>query len=267
MRYLLRCAPAALLVTALAGCAAGVPSVVRPAAHQVSIAPVSTTTTSAPATTTTAAAKPAAAAPAGQPLPLPFDTGSATQVITVVASGTSATTARLRAWTKVPGGWRPVTGDIPADLGTAGLTRHPSESLSATPIGSFTLTRAFGHDANPGTALPYLKTTPDDWWISQPGPLYNTEQRCASDCAFDTSDSSRNPNEHLYYEVPYYDYAVVIDYNTARPVVQGAGSAFFLHVSTGKPTQGCVAIPAADLLRVMRWLTPAAAPRILIGTS
>lgn len=257
MRYLARCASATLLVTTLsvttlAGCAASGSPAVRPAAQQVSLPP----------TTTTAAT---VAAPTGRPLPLTADTGSATQVITVVASRTSATTAQLREWTKVPGGWQPVSGNIPADLGSAGLTTHPSETLPATPIGSFTLTHAFGRDADPGTALPYLRTTPNDWWISQLGPLYNTHQRCAVHCAFDTSDRKRNPNEHLYYEIPYYDYAVVIDYNTGPHIVQGAGSAFFLHVTTHRPTLGCVAIPVDDLLPLMRWLNPADHPRIVIG--
>ena len=80
-------------------------------------------------------------------------------------------------------------------------------------------------------------------------------------CAFTQGD----PNEHLYYEQPYYNYAVVIDYNRA-PVVQGAGSAFFLHVTVGAPTPGCVSIDEADLVALLRWLTPAGHPRILIGT-
>jgi L,D-peptidoglycan transpeptidase YkuD (ErfK/YbiS/YcfS/YnhG family) len=62
--------------------------------------------------------------------------------------------------------------------------------------------------------------------------------------------------------------SVVIDYNTRNApggVRQGAGSAFFLHVTDGAPTAGCVAVPEAKLVSLMRWLTPAAHPRILIG--
>jgi L,D-peptidoglycan transpeptidase YkuD (ErfK/YbiS/YcfS/YnhG family) len=129
-------------------------------------------------------------------------------------------------------------------------------------MGSFTLTEAFGHDPDPGARLPYVHTTPADWWISQVGPLYNTMQHCSSDCPFAQGD----PNEHLYYETPYYNYAVVIDYNRA-PVTQGAGSAFFLHVTVGAPTQGCVSIAQSQLVRIMRWLDPRDHPRILIGTA
>ena len=164
----------------------------------------------------------------------------------------------------MPGGWQRVGPAVHAWFGSDGLTRHASESRSATPIGSFTLTHAFGRLADPGTSLPYVRTTPADWWISQAGPLYNTRQRCSSHCSFTQGD----PNEHLYYTVPFYRYAVVIDYNTRNSptgVVQGAGSAFFLHVTVGAPTQGCISIAQAQLVRLLRWLSPSGHPRILIG--
>ena len=202
-----------------------------------------------------------AASPLGQSLPLNLPTYAATQVITVVATSASATVATLQAWDKAPGGaWTARGPSITAHLGSAGLSAHPSESVSATPLGSFSLTRAFGADANPGSGLPYHQTTPADWWISQPGALYNTMQTCESSCPFTQGD----PNEHLYYETPFYNYAVVINYNTA-PVVAGAGSAFFLHVTDGTPTAGCVSIPQTNLLTIMKWLSGSAQPRILIG--
>jgi L,D-peptidoglycan transpeptidase YkuD (ErfK/YbiS/YcfS/YnhG family) len=185
-------------------------------------------------------------------------------VVTVVAPSTGSTQATVQAWRKVAGGWRKVGGAVPAWVGSQGLSRHPSESRSATPIGSFTLTQAFGRDADPGTALPYFRTRPSDWWISEPGPLYNTHQRCASGCGFTQGD----PNEHLSAITPEYDYAAVIDYNTRNApggVTQGAGSAFFLHVANGSPTAGCVAIPRGELVRILDWLRPAAHPRIVIG--
>ena len=57
---------------------------------------------------------------------------------------------------------------------------------------------------------------------------------------------------------------MVIDYNRF-PVVAGAGSAFFLHVTNNQPTAGCVAISAYALNVVMRWLDPALHPVISIG--
>jgi L,D-peptidoglycan transpeptidase YkuD (ErfK/YbiS/YcfS/YnhG family) len=207
------------------------------------------------------------AAATGQPLPLQFRTHNATKVITVTAHSRASTTARLQAWTKAAGGgWIKHGRSVFAHVGSDGLSVHASEYKSATPIGSFTLTHAFGRNADPGTRLSYFRTRPSDWWISQSGPLYNTHQRCSSGCAF----RQGSPNEHLYYVTPYYNYAVVIDYNTRNSptgVVQGRGSAFFLHVhpaGTGA-TAGCVSIPQARLVSLMRWLNPGAHPRILIG--
>ena len=239
---------------------AGAPA--RSDAAAPAAAPRPTTPAPAPARTTT----PPPAPVRGSALPLGFGTGDATRVVTVVAGWAGSTTATLQAWNRAPGGgWLRYGPAVTAHVGADGLSSSPSESRSATPIGSFTLTQAFGAYANPGTGLPYLHTTPADWWISQPGALYNTLQQCSGSCPF----TQGSPNEHLYYETPYYDYAVVIDYNTpnAGPVRQGAGSAFFLHVTDGTPTAGCVAIPMANLVPIMRWLTPSAHPRILLGVS
>ncbi len=198
----------------------------------------------------------------GQALPLPYSTGSASRVVTVVAGSTGSTTATVQAWDRAPGGgWLRHGAAVAAHVGSQGLTTQPSESLSATPIGSFTLTQAFGRAANPGTALPYFAVNSQDWWVSDVNSsLYNTHQHCAA-CSFNTSVS-----ENLYGAGAVYDYAVVIDYNRF-PVHAGAGSAFFLHVTDGGATAGCVAIPRSDLVSIMRWLTPAAAPRILIGVA
>jgi L,D-peptidoglycan transpeptidase YkuD (ErfK/YbiS/YcfS/YnhG family) len=65
------------------------------------------------------------------------------------------------------------------------------------------------------------------------------------------------------HQVPAYDYAAVIAYNTAR--VRGLGSAIFLHVGTGGSTAGCVSLPYSELVKVLRWLRPAANPRIAIS--
>jgi L,D-peptidoglycan transpeptidase YkuD (ErfK/YbiS/YcfS/YnhG family) len=199
-------------------------------------------------------------------LPLGYPTGNATRVITATAPSTGSTSGTVQAWQRSGAGWVRYGAAMTAYFGSDGLTTAPSESRSATPIGSFTLTQAFGALPNPGTALPYRQTTVADWWISEPGPLYNTEQHCSAGCAF----AQGAPNEHLVTERPYYNYAVVIDDNTTNSptgVRQGAGSAFFLHVTTYSPTAGCVSIPQDRLVELLRWLAPAAHPRILIGVS
>src|SRR5690242_13756731 len=133
-----------------------------------------------------------AAGPLSQ-LPLNLHTGNATQVITVVATAADAATAQLQAWEKAnnnSGSWQRVGPVITAHVASGGLTRMPREDLSATPEGSYTLTQAFGKLPNPGTSMPFVQVTAADWWISQPGPLYNTHQVCTAACPFTTG----NPN-------------------------------------------------------------------------
>jgi L,D-peptidoglycan transpeptidase YkuD (ErfK/YbiS/YcfS/YnhG family) len=48
--------------------------------------------------------------------------------------------------------------------------------------------------------------------------------------------------------------------------VPGLGSGIFVHVQTGRSTNGCISLRRPALLRVIRWLSPAAHPRIVIGT-
>ena len=199
--------------------------------------------------------------PSGRALPLAFDTGSATKVITVVASSTRSTSATLQAWNRAPGGgWLPFRAAVYAHVGSDGLTTTPSEGASATPIGSFGLTQAFGRAANPGTALPYFVAGPQDWWVSDASSrVYNTHQICSAACPFNTA-----AGENLYQAGYVYTYAVVIDYNRF-PARAGAGSAFFLHVTDGGATAGCVSVPQATLVSLLSWLDPSAHPRILIG--
>lgn len=179
------------------------------------------------------------------------------QVITVQAASTHSRTAVVRTWhLDADGHYLQVHQPVMAEVGVNGV-RPTREGLGRTPVGVFTLTRAFGSDPNDGTRLPYVRTGPDDWWDENPASVrYNELVR--------STVSPGGASERLYYSGLSYSRAVVINYNM-DPVVKGAGSGFFLHVSLGVATEGCVAIPAADLRWVMRWLNPKEDPVISIG--
>jgi len=184
-----------------------------------------------------------------------------TQVVTVVASSAAATVATLTAWQWGPTGWSRALGPVSARVGSAGIGAA-SEYVSRTPAGTHGLTEAFGRAANPGTALPYRAVDGNDWWVSDvDSPRYNQYARCAPG----TCDFDERRSENLYRAGAVYDHAVVIDYNRAG--LRGAGSAFFLHVTNGQATAGCVAVDAAQLQALMRWLDPHAAPVVAIGVA
>ena len=173
------------------------------------------------------------------------------------AASSHARTAVLRTWQlDADGHYVRVDGPFVAFVGWRGIG-HTVEGAERTPSGVFTLTQAFGNEANNGTRLQYFRAGPDDWWDEDPNSAHYNRHVISR-------DSPGAGSENLFYSGAAYAHAVVINYNM-NPVVKGAGSGFFLHVSDGLPTEGCVAIPARDLDAVMRWLDPAEHPVISIG--
>lgn len=165
------------------------------------------------------------------------------QIVTVVASGASGT---ITLWEKSNGVW----GEILKTNGMVGSQGIglASEESKHTPKGAFSLGFSFGK-TNPGTKLPFRQITPSSYWISDVNSnLYNTWQE---------GNYAGNNNEHLAdYSNLQYEYAIVINYNSNAS--KGAGSAFFLHVSNGRPTAGCVAVPRSTMIELMKRIHPGA---------
>jgi L,D-peptidoglycan transpeptidase YkuD (ErfK/YbiS/YcfS/YnhG family) len=189
-------------------------------------------------------------------------TGS--QLITVEATTTRTTSATLRRWRRVGDCWAAVGRPYPARVGRSGLRRNRREGDGTTPIGTFPIGRTmFGVEANPGVRFRYKRLRCGDWWVEDAAsPAYNTFQRvgCNRRPPFRTftPDMSKSPTA--------YAFLAVVEFNM-HPVMPGRGSGIFLHAQTGRATNGCISLRRADLLRVLRWLSPAAAPEIAIGTT
>lgn len=181
------------------------------------------------------------------------------QQVTVTARTRRSTVATVRRWVHRSGRWVRVGAAMHAYVGVAGLTRHPSEKLAATPIGSFPLTQAFGARPNRRhriTELRYIHIRYGDTWGSRPSrPTYNRYFNCH--CRGATLFALRRS---------LFRYGMVIDYNRT-PVVRGAGSGFFVHVTNHRPTAGCVALPARNVRTLLRWLRPDLHPHIVIGVA
>ena len=237
------------------------PATPTPTPTRVSAAP----TPAAAAAATAQRTAPASPAPVRLPFPVPVVVGNATQVVTVRASGSWATVV---AWQRDASGWHRVLSTAAARVGANGVTNGATrrQGTNTTPTGTYPLTQAFGILADPGARLPYHRVGPDDWWVEDNNSRWYNTLRQASAGGFDTSlpESDVNGSEHLIRHPGQYDYAVVIDYNM-HPAVPYRGAGIFLHVSDGYPTAGCVAVPTATLVAILRWLDPGAHPRIAIG--
>ena len=179
------------------------------------------------------------------------------QLVTVIAASYRSTRAELTAYQRVGGQWRRVFGPWMAWIGRNGMARPGAkrEGDGRTPSGTFGFRFFFGVDPDPGVHFPYRRVHTFDVWDDDPSsPLYNEW----------VDDRYANPGaDPEPMDVSAYDYGAVIGYNTAR--TPGLGSAIFLHINIGMPTAGCVTLPAGELLEILRWLNPAASPRIAMG--
>ena len=131
------------------------------------------------------------------------------------------------------------------------------EGSMYTPYGLYSLDFAFGNAADPGALLEYRNVTSTIFWVDDPDSVYYN-QWVDSD---EVEAVDWNSAEHLS-SVSVYDYAVVIGYN--KDCVPGAGSAFFLHSSSGSPTAGCVSVPSEQMVEILRWLDPDCNPHIIM---
>lgn len=241
---------------------------------------VPATTTVAPATTasTVAPSNPATSAPvaavpssahgvaaAACPVTLPVrlaSTGSARQLITVEAAGYGTTHATLQTWQQSGSCWTAVAGPWTARIGQNGFSDHHVEGDAASPTGIFGIGPViYGNAPNPGVQETYHQLVCGDWWDSDPtSPDYNTFQHVP--CG--TTPPFGGGSQALWTEPVQFPSFAVIDYNTA-PAIPYNGSAEFLQADTGSATDGCVALPLAQLDQVLRWIDPADSPAIVMG--
>jgi L,D-peptidoglycan transpeptidase YkuD (ErfK/YbiS/YcfS/YnhG family) len=141
-------------------------------------------------------------------------------------------------------------------VGRNGLSSRRREGDGTTPLGTFPIgPTVYGVAPDPGVRLAYHRLVCGDWWDEDPASSgYNTFRhvRCGARPPFGGG------SEALWRVTVAYREFAVVEFNT-RPAVPGLGSAIFLHDSTGAATNGCIALPRAHLVRVLRRLRPGAA--------
>lgn len=146
-----------------------------------------------------------------------------------------------------PAGWARWGGQrIRCALGKGGVRTVKREGDGATPAGAFAMRRVlYRGDCGPApaTRLQAMAIAVDDGWCDDPAdPAYNMPIKLPYPARA----------ERLWRDDRLYDLVVVLGYND-EPAVAGAGSAIFLHVASADyaPTEGCVALAADDLRRVL----------------
>jgi len=143
-------------------------------------------------------------------------------------------------------------------VGGLAVAGEKREGDGASPMGAWPLRRVlFRSDRRPrpATVLPASAIRKDDGWCDAPGDRnYNR----AVSLPYPASA------EALWREDAIYDLMVILGYND-DPVVDGAGSAIFLHLAREDfaPTKGCVAMPRAALETLLTLAVPG--DRLVIG--
>jgi L,D-peptidoglycan transpeptidase YkuD (ErfK/YbiS/YcfS/YnhG family) len=167
-----------------------------------------------------------------------------------------------------PSPWKRVFPAWQAEIGVGELRDVRREGDHATPTGVYSIgLTMYGNQPNPGGLHEaYHRLVCGDWWDEDP---YSGQYNEFVHLACGTTPTFSSWSEALWTETTAYPYFAVIDYNL-DPTVSGSnapGSGIFLHAWVGGPTEGCVALPIPDLLRVLRWLQPKDHPYIEIGTN
>jgi L,D-peptidoglycan transpeptidase YkuD (ErfK/YbiS/YcfS/YnhG family) len=134
-------------------------------------------------------------------------------------------------------------------LGRSGCRVRKREGDGATPVGCWVMRKVLYRAdrlRRPATRLPVAPIGKQAGWCDAP-----------RDRNYNRPVSHPYPAgaEHLWRNDGLYDVVVVLGYND-RPRIKDRGSAIFLHVAAKDlaPTEGCIAITRAQLLRLLRHL-------------
>lgn len=137
-------------------------------------------------------------------------------------------------------------------IGSAG-TKLPAlrrAGDNSTPLGTYTITEAFGHAANPGTHMPYIRTTDYDYWVWDQSSQYFNTLRDRRMLGFNPAVSER---VRAY---AYYEYALVVNFNRSPVVAPARGGGIRFHLDNGKATGGCISVSLANLRTTVQLIDP-----------
>jgi len=152
---------------------------------------------------------------------------------------------------------------LPAALGRGGTAYDKREGDGRTPAGLFHVLAGYyraDRMPRPVTRLPLAPLRRDDGWCDAAGDRrYNRPVRLPL-------QGLEVSHERMWRRDAVYDVVLVIDHNR-RPRVQGRGSAVFIHLARPgfAPTEGCIALRRADMMRLLARLGPGQEVRIRHG--
>ncbi|KUN18804.1 hypothetical protein AQJ23_39430 [Streptomyces antibioticus] len=168
------------------------------------------------------------------------------QVVLVTGTGKNSSSSQVVLWQRVDGGW--IRGKVwAAHNGYKGWTDKHYEGDLHSPIGVFGLTDAGGRLADPGTKLPYHRSSA----FSVSGTGFEGEPLAGA-----------------------FDYVIALNYNRqpgtspmdgTKPMGVNRGGGIWIHVDHGGPTHACISLSKAHMRELLRTLDPAQHPVAVMG--
>jgi L,D-peptidoglycan transpeptidase YkuD (ErfK/YbiS/YcfS/YnhG family) len=188
--------------------------------------------------------------------------GGSSQALLVRNTNDSPVAVEVFALERQNGRWVCASDAAEGVIGRRGFAPpgEKREGDGRTPSGVFPLMLTFGYEPSFPTRMPYRQITGEDLWVD--------DIHAADYNRWVTRGMTRASSfEVMKREDGLYKYGIVVEYNT-NPVVRGYGSAIFFHIwrGKGKPTAGCVALSEETIVRILRWLNPAASPLAILGS-
>lgn len=167
----------------------------------------------------------------------------------IVVAGYDKNTAYISMHEKKDGEWQKIISS-PGFIGLDGLGKaNIDEAL--TPVGTFTIDKAFGIADDPGCQMEYTKVDDTYYWSGDPDNHFNELVSIKDVPDLDTEES-----EHITDYQYEYQYALNLGYNSECEVKNGF--AFFFHCfGEKKPyTGGCVSVPESTMKIIMQSIKP-----------
>ena len=166
----------------------------------------------------------------------------------IVVAGVGKSTCYVSMHEKdADGNWKMIL-QAPGYIGLEGMGDADSYH-TITPIGTFTIDKAFGIADDPGCQMEYTKVTEDDYWSgdTRKGMRFNEFVSIKDYPNLDLEES-----EHIIDYTYEYTYCLNMGYNSECDPEEG--SCFFFHcMSLVKPyTGGCVAVNEAIMKQILQ---------------
>lgn len=168
----------------------------------------------------------------------------------IVVAGVDKTTAYITMHEKNSDGkWEQLIA-TPGFIGLDGLGKANINDCY-TPVGTFTIDKAFGLADDPGCQMEYTKVDKNYYWSGDPKHNFNQLVNIKDVPELDTENS-----EHISDYDYAYQYVLNMGYNSECKVKNGF--AFFFHCFRVNRTYtgGCVGVPENIMMFVMRHIKP-----------